>query len=45
MKRALFTLATLALAATGSALAAEKGFLVSSIVIPRPHAQVIEGLM
>ena len=31
--------------ATGSALAAEKGFLVSSIVIPRPHAQVIEGLM
>ncbi len=31
--------------ATGSALAAEKGFLVSSIVIPRPHPRVIEGLM
>jgi microcompartment protein CcmL/EutN len=31
--------------ATGSELAAGKGFLVSSIVIPRPHAQVIEGLM
>ena len=31
--------------ATGSAVAAEKGFLVSSVVIPRPHRQVIEGLM
>ncbi|HWR28719.1 MAG TPA: BMC domain-containing protein [Negativicutes bacterium] len=30
---------------TGSALAAAKGFLVSSIVIPRPHPQVIEGLL
>lgn len=30
---------------TGSQIAAEKGFLVSSIVIPRPHQQVIEGLM
>ena len=31
--------------ATGSELAAEKGFLVSSIIIPRPNSQVIEGLM
>jgi microcompartment protein CcmL/EutN len=29
----------------GSALAAEKGFLVSSIVIPRPNKQVIDGLL
>lgn len=31
--------------ATGSEVAAAKGFLVNSIVIPRPHRQVIDGLM
>ena len=31
--------------AAGSAIAAEKGLLVRTIVIPRPHKQVIEGLL
>jgi len=30
---------------SGSAVAAEKGFLVSSIVIPRPSRQVVDGLL
>ena len=31
--------------ATGSEVAADKGFLVNSIILPRPHRQVVEGLM
>ena len=31
--------------ATGSEVAADKGFLVNSIILPRPHRQVVEGLL